>query len=313
MTGGADRTLRLYNPTRYDPAFSHSSYLHTQTRCASSVPPSALPPALPINTYGNHTHPPNAVAIDVGCTTLLSNSDKTLLVTDVLSGALKRRFRGHAARINAVCHGGEPNGEVYLSGSYDGTVRIWDARSHDPNPIQILKDGKDSISSVLVSSERGEEAQIVVGGVDGCIRTYDLRAGRMLEDVMNEAITGLALTRDRKCLLANRLDSASLVLLEKLTGDVLKVYKGHTAGRFGLECDVSATDDYVLSGSEDGNVVIYDLVKGCQVQVLEGHQKAVCSVAAHPKRDKASVIITVGYDGEAVVWANGKQAMAWDI
>ena len=38
-----------------------------------------------------------------------------------------------------------------LSGSYDASVRIWDCRSRSLEPVQILEDAKDSITSLHVS------------------------------------------------------------------------------------------------------------------------------------------------------------------
>lgn len=45
----------------------------------------------------------------------------------------------------------QPDSSVIISGSYDATVRCWDCRSRSPEPIQILDDAKDSVSSLAVS------------------------------------------------------------------------------------------------------------------------------------------------------------------
>ena len=48
--------------------------------------------------------------------------------------AIVRRFRGHAGRVNCVKLNEE--GTVAVSGSVDGTARIWDLRSRSYEPIQ---------------------------------------------------------------------------------------------------------------------------------------------------------------------------------
>lgn len=47
------------------------------------------------------------------------------------------------------------------------------------DPIQILEDAKDSISSVYISSY-----EIITGSIDEHVRTYDIRAGRLRTDAI---------------------------------------------------------------------------------------------------------------------------------
>lgn len=37
---------------------------------------------------------------------------------------------------------------VLLSGSFDATVRMWDLRSQNFQPIQVIEDFKDSVMSI---------------------------------------------------------------------------------------------------------------------------------------------------------------------
>jgi mitogen-activated protein kinase organizer 1 len=60
--------------------------------------------------------------------------DKQVLLWDVPNTAIVRRFRGHAGRVNCVRLNEE--GTVAVSGSVDGTARIWDLRSRSYEPIQ---------------------------------------------------------------------------------------------------------------------------------------------------------------------------------
>lgn len=71
------------------------------------------------------------------------------------------------------------NGEatVIISGSYDATTRIWDVKSQSHHPIQILKEAKDDITSVRINQH-----EILTGSVDGHVRVYDLRMGRLIAD-----------------------------------------------------------------------------------------------------------------------------------
>ena len=300
ITGGNDRTVRLWNPTRIDPGYVTSS-----AEQHGDGPP---PPALPIQAYNDgHSHPVAAVAVDPQSTTLVSTSDRTVVVTDIVSKRVKRRFHSHSGRVNAVAC--SENDETILSAGYDGKTCLFDGRSWNAAPIQTLDEAKDSVTAVSVwqQQQRGSAgaatAEIITASVDGVVRYYDLRMGQIRCDDVGDAITGLALTNDGHCAAVSCLDG-TMRLIERKTGDLLHQYSGaHLAGNYGLQVSFTADDSYVVSGSEDGSVVIYDVVEGNAVQTFKRHTRPVCAIAAHPKREQTSVVISGGYDGSAIVWA----------
>jgi len=339
VTGGYDRTVRLWNPARLDPAYpppptaaaavvgtdSHSfgdvvpfHHYHRDydnyKNSSPAVPLESLPRALCIQTYSDGlTHPISAVAVsdesaDASSSSssaiLVAASDRTLVVMDLVTQRALRRLSGHYGRINAVAIG--PGRETYLSASYDATVRIWDGRSRSMEPIQILPEAKDSVTDIHLAQKDNDNLQrptiIRTSSVDGVVRTYDLRKGLVTFDDHQSPITGMAPTHDGKCLAVSCLDG-SIRLMELETGELLNTYLDHhVAGQYGLNCGVTANDTTIVSASEDGSAVLYDLVRATCVQSLRGHTKAVCSVAVHPL--EPSVLVTGSYDASAVVWAN---------
>lgn len=64
-----------------------------------------------------------------------------------------------------------------MSGSQDNTVMCWDIKSRKNEPIQVLNDAKDCITSLQVT-----EHEILVGSVDCSVRRYDLRNGQCQAD-----------------------------------------------------------------------------------------------------------------------------------
>jgi mitogen-activated protein kinase organizer 1 len=299
----------LWNPARLDPAYPPIRGYGTNSE-EFSVPVLSLARALPIQTYTDGlTHPVGALALDDKATTLVVASDKTLVVTDLVSARIKRRFQGHAARINAVAV--TEGAEIFLSASYDATVRIWDGRaSRSFEPIQTLKEAKDSVTCLHVDQNDGN-AIIRAGSVDGTIRSYDLRKGQIRCDNVGSAITGMVQSNDGQCLAASCLDG-TIRLVEVDTGELLNTYASHhDAGQYSLNCCLTADDATIVTGSEDGRVVLYDLVRAVPVQVLEGHTKPTCSVATHPMIENNSTVISASYDGTAVVWASDASYMRW--
>lgn len=306
LTAGQDRTVRLFNPSRMDPAFPS---FENRSLGAGDIPLESLPHALPIQVYADgHTHPISSICLDDKSTTLLSSSERTLVVTDVVARRVKRRLHGHVGRINAVAV--SDGCETYLSAGYDGTVRVWDGRSRSNEPIQILKDAKDSVSDVHTVQD-DSQALIRTASVDGCIRTYDLRMGQLKCDDVGSAISSMAATHDGQCLAVSCLDG-TIRLMEQDTGELLNTYVSHhVAGKYALQCGLTADDAHVVTGSEDGRAVYYDLVKGTMAQSLSGHLRPTCSIAAHPDRQHTSVLVTASYDGNAVVWANDPSFVRW--
>lgn len=61
------------------------------------------------------------------------------------------------------------------TGSYDGTVKIWDLKSSSYMPIDTLKIFKDSVTKVICGTDK-----IYTSSVDGYIRTFDLAAGEII-------------------------------------------------------------------------------------------------------------------------------------
>ena len=93
------------------------------------------------------------------------------------SSTIIKRYSGHNSRINAVSFNNENT--VLASASFDASIRLWDLKSQQGKPIQVLQDAKDSITSVVINKHQPE---IVASSVDGHVRTYDLRMGELRSD-----------------------------------------------------------------------------------------------------------------------------------
>ena len=216
---------------------------------------------------------------------------------DVASGRITRRLAGHEQRVNAVAYNRECS--ILLSASYDKTVRCWDLRSRSAAPVQVLADGADSVSSVATSAH-----QVLAGGIDGAVRTYDLRAGTLTTDTVGQPVTHVALSGDGNCILAASLD-ARLRLLDLASGEKLAEYGGHKNGAYKLACCFSFDDACVVSGSEDGAVHVWDLVEAKQRLRLPAHRAATVGLAYHPTKHE---LLTASHDGACHLGAAGRLA-----
>ena len=152
MTGSEDRSVTLHNPSK-NIMIKHYKNLHNY------------------DVYGLDISSDNSKFITGG-------GDRNIVVTDVLQAKHIRKFVGHHGRVNCVCFNSANN--VIISGSYDCTVRLWDNRSNSYDPIQTLKNFKDSVSQVKVS-----DFQIICGSMDGSMQFFDIRKGENIKDTIN--------------------------------------------------------------------------------------------------------------------------------
>jgi mitogen-activated protein kinase organizer 1 len=304
LTGGVDRTIRLINPYyRKDVASA------TQGGALKSA--NDIPDALPIQIYDDlHAYPVTSLAVDHESTKIVSTSEKSLVVADIITGKVMQRLRSrnNEGRINCVST--TKDATLYVTGSYDSTVKIWDGRSNSRDPMQVLDQAKDSISCVSIN---GEKSEVIASSIDGYLRIYDIRAGQVRVDHCMESITSFSETHDGQSVVVSCMDG-QLRLVDKSSGNILQSYHSstyHTAGTYGLQCQITGDDNMIVSGSENGNVILYDIVSGAVRQVLEGPIKATCTIASHPLAEHSSVFVSASYDGSVVLWASDQEIEGW--
>ncbi|XP_006023472.1 WD repeat domain-containing protein 83 [Alligator sinensis] len=254
LTCGSDKSLKLWNPHKGTVLKTYSGHGYEVLDAAGSFDNSQL----------------------CSC-----GADKTVILWDVATGQVVRKFRGHAGKVNCVQFNEEAT--VILSGSIDSTVRCWDCRSRRPDPIQVLDEAKDGVSSLRISDH-----EILTGSVDGRVRCYDLRAGELYSDYIGSPVTSVCFSKDGQCTLAASLDS-TLRLLDKGSGELLGEYTGHQNQACKLDCCLNDQDTHVGSCSEDGRVCFWDLVEGSLALSLPVARGTVQSLSFHPA---ASCLLT---------------------
>ncbi|KAI9885544.1 MAG: hypothetical protein M1823_002643 [Watsoniomyces obsoletus] len=267
LTGSSDRLVRLFNPTT----------------------------ASLVQTFDAHGYEVLDIAVSQDNARFTSvGGDKQVFLWDVATARTLRRFAGHFGRVNAVDFGGEGD-SVVVSGSFDATVRLWDCKSQSTKPIQVLEEAKDSVSTLQVIGH-----EICTGSVDGRVRVYDLRMGMIYVDVIGAPVTSLRQTKDGNALLVSTLDN-TIRLIDKGNGVVLQSYRGHVNKDYRIRSSLGLNDAYVVSGSEDGQIYVWDLLDGKVLHRLDdAHAKKVASAVA--VNDGRKEWLSAGVDGTVQVW-----------
>jgi mitogen-activated protein kinase organizer 1 len=290
LSGSSDHQIHL---TRTEPQ-------STSSKSTSS----AHVTSIPIQKYAAHGYP----ILDISCSadnqTFASvGGDRSVFLWDVPNATTIRRFggnqQGHTSRINAVSFAGIED-SVLVSGSDDRSVRVWDVKSRNINPIMVFEEAADSVSSVVVREE-----EIIAGSVDGRVRSYDVRMGRCIEDTMPAAVTSVQMTGDGQAMLVGCLDS-KIRLVDRKDGGCLRAFSGDgfTNEELRLKSCFGKGEAVVLSGGEgDGNVRAWDLMSGQIVRVVEASERVVSVVRWREKgRGTDAVWASGGVDGKVRIW-----------
>lgn len=183
---------------------------------------------------------------------LSCSNDKSIIVWDVETGKILKRFR-NMAPFNTVCYG--TGASTAIASSADGTVRIYDLRVLNSwDPIQSLTDATDSVTCCKVY-----EHLIITTSLDKSMRTYDVRKGAMSVDTMDIALNNFSIGSSAKTILLTCLRGTTL-LVDRFEGKILKQYIGNQNKLFKLENSFLLNESCVAVGSEDGCVYVWNLM-----------------------------------------------------
>ncbi|KAF2871175.1 WD40-repeat-containing domain protein [Massariosphaeria phaeospora] len=300
LTGASDRTIRLYNPLKAPP--------DSEAPSASST----YAPGL-VSKYSAHGYEVLSLDVDRDNEKFVSTGgDKTVFLWDVQTAQTIQRWSGHNARVNRGVFAGSAD-SVIVTGSFDGTVKLWDTKTRNWKPIMTLDDAKDSVTDVAVF-----DCEILCASVDGRVRSYDIRMGGCEVDVIGYPVTSLAVSKKGTEMLVSSLDSA-VRLIDRTNGQLLKAYRddAFVNTELRVRSTLGLNDSVVLSGSEDGMVFAWDLLEGeClhkfrHAEMREVKGKGALNGKEKRKKDIVSAVAfcptrrewaSAGGDGNVVVW-----------
>lgn len=187
-------------------------------------------------------------------------------------------FKGHRDRVISLAM--NPQNDTFCSSSVDETCKLWDLKS--PTLIASLPmKGKPQVSIDPSGKVLGVTST-------NAIRLYDIRMtdkGPFIGTQVEPPIGGLTSIKfgpRGKTILTTSQDSTIVYDSMKLTKIKEFTDSINEAGLF-LESSYTPDEEYILCGSEDGKIYIYELETGKKIQCLEGHAGPVGSVRFNPR------------------------------
>lgn len=125
----------------------------------------------------------------------------TLALTNFLTSYSVKKLREHTSVVN-TCHASRRGPEMLVSGSDDGSVKVWDMRQKES---ALTLPSKVPITSVSFNDTADK---VFIAGVDNEVKAFDLRK-KVVDYALfshTDSITGIALSTDGNFLLTNSLD-----------------------------------------------------------------------------------------------------------
>ena len=241
-------------------------------------------------------------------------------VTNLAARQVPRKLVGHKSEIYSLAF--TPDGTRLVSGSGDNSVRVWSIESGvtlmelKVDDICYKADGTPTDTGITSVAVSPDGLFLAAGSLDYLVRVWDLNTGRLLEKLKGhlESVYSLAFVPDDEGA-SNRLLTGSLdqsirvwdlqalrILVAKgeirdpgkPTSKCIQSLLGHKDYVLSVAC--SPDGRWVVSGSKDRAVQVWNLRTGQAQLSLHGHKNSVISTAVS---DQGDLLATGGGDWSA--------------
>ena len=187
-----------------------------------------------------------------------------------------KMFTGHSSWVRDVKI--SLDGKKALSGSSDGTMRVWDLESGEYLKVKTDKGLGNEIDCVSCTPDF---KLAIAGGWNSILYLWNLESEECLIKLKGHTdwITCSSITPDGKKAVSGSRDR-TLRLWDLVDQKCIAKLEGHTAPIYG----VSITPDgkLAVSASTDKTLRLWDLEKKNCIGKLEGHEKSVYSISITP-------------------------------
>ncbi|KAH7338686.1 WD40-repeat-containing domain protein [Rhizoctonia solani] len=202
---------------------------------------------------------------------------------------------GRAGYIYSVAF--SPDGKSVVSGSWDKTIRIWDAQSL--SPIGVPWRGHTGVITSVAFSPLGD--MLVSGSWDQTIRLWDTNTGRQVGEPLeghDGDVNSVAFSPGTNFIASGSDDRTVRLWDAKHGAPVSDPFKGHSYLLYSVV--FSPDGSRIASGSADNTIRIWDVeYETTVVGPLQKHTQAVRSVSFSPD---GSQVISGSDDKTLLLW-----------
>jgi len=227
-----------------------------------------------IRTFEGHQRHVSSVAFSPdGMNIVSASDDNTLRLWHTQKRDPIRVFHGHSSTVTSVDF--SPDGKIIASSSYDHSVRLWDI--HTGHPTNIFKGHSDSVYDVIFL---GNSRYLASASVDQSVCFWDTEQTKPMHvfEKYRNHIEAAVFSPDGDSI-ANTNKDHSICLWSLMDG-VPRLLIGHE-NQVNSIC-YSHDSKFLVSGSNDQTVYIWDTKECTSVHTLYGHSDNVTTVDFSP-------------------------------
>lgn len=228
-----------------------------------------------------------------GKTVIVANrQNNEIMRWDALSGdPLTGFLLTHKKGVTSITF--SPDGKTILTGSDDGTARLWNA--FDGKPVGKAMQHDDSVMAVAFSPNG---RTILTGSVDKTVRQWDAISGKQVGKALTHKalVSAVVYSPDGKTILTGCDDNTARLWNTRSGEPVGKVMK-HNA--WVLAVAFSPDGRILLTGAEDKSVRLWDVKSGELVGKVMNHDGIVEDASFSP-------------DGKTILSGGGNTARLWN-
>jgi WD40 repeat protein/serine/threonine protein kinase len=208
-------------------------------------------------------------------------------------------LRGHQGPVAGVDY--SPDGRYILSGSYDGTAKLWDPETGEE--IRTFRGHADIVFEVQFSPN-GKMA--ATAGYDNEARVWDVETGQTLLVFSGHRapINGVVFSPDGTRIATASLDQTAKVW-DVASGEEIFTLAGHTDQLWHVEFNPDGSS--ILTVSKDGLAILWDADTGKRLKTLYKHSDIISR--AKFSQDGKRVILVGNYGLAKVLDVNTGEAL----